>query len=169
MGRFKPAGRASPARPAPARTAGPRRSVDVGGLKSALKSSGGGLPAGGGPAMIDLQGAGGNQLVQRLVSWSRQGPEHWAGGLPVVRVPRRPPRPSAQRQPAGGGAGGGGAGGGAGAGAPAIDPVEQQAKVDLPVFQAGTYSLKNHTVGSNGKFDVSPTSRCSSASTSTSR
>jgi outer membrane protein OmpA-like peptidoglycan-associated protein len=105
-------------------------------LKSALKAaSNGGRAVRVAPAMAALQGRGGNQLVQRLVSWSRPPSRHWAGDLEVVRVDRSPR--NVQRQ------------------APAVgDPVVDQAKLDLPKFQAGVYARKNHTVGLNGKFDV---------------
>ena len=120
----------SPPTHAPTATSG-RLGVD--GLKSVLKAPDG-RPVGVEPAMVDLQRTGGNQLVQRLVTWARPG-RGWAGGLPVVRVAHH--RRVAQRQ------------------APAVgDPVADQAKLDLPKFQAGVYARKNHTVGLNGKFDV---------------
>ena len=119
--------------------AAPAGSLGVGRLKSVLKTAGGGGSGGTRPigvegAIVDLQRTGGNRLVQRLVSWSCQ--PGWAGGLPVVRVDRG--RRVLQRQP----------------GAKVGDPVADQARLDLPTFQAGVYSLKNHKVGINGQFDV---------------
>jgi outer membrane protein OmpA-like peptidoglycan-associated protein len=105
-------------------------------LKSALKAAGaGGRAVRVAPAMATLQGTGGNRLVQRLVSWARPSPSSWAGQLPVVRVPA--PGRTVQRQAP-----------------PAADPLVDQAKQDLATFEAGVYTRKNHTVGVNGKFDV---------------
>lgn len=112
----------------------------VGTLKSALKAaSAGGRAVRVAPAMATLQGAGGNQLVQRLVSWSRPSPAGWAGDLPVVRV--APAGRVVQRQAPP-------------AAPPAVDPLAKQAKKDLATFEAGVYTRKNHTAGLNGKFDV---------------